>query len=59
MKPSVPLEQVEAVPQIRTERQGHFVRIGNANSLFHDAVAGEGADFLEQPLVINVGDVNS
>ena len=53
------LQHVQAVPQVGADEEGGFAGIGDADALLEDPVAGEGADFGKQTLVIDVGDVDA
>ena len=52
-------EKVEAVAQVRAYKQGGFSAVGDPHTLLHDPVGGQGRDFLEQPLVVDIGDIHA
>ncbi len=53
------LQHVQAVPQVGADEEGGFAGVGDADALLEDPVAGEGADFGKQTLVVDVGDVDA
>ena len=53
------LQHVQAVPQVGADEEGGFAGVGDADALLEDPVAGEGADFGKQTLVVDVGHVDA